>query len=139
MAEFAYNNAKNAINDHMPFELNYHYHFCISFKEDITPCFWSKIADKLSMELRELMIVCQKNLYHAQKLEKQAYNKGVKPKSYVSGDNVWLNSKYIKTKQNWKLEAKFFEPFQVLHPVGKPTNLNYQSSGGYMTFSTCHR
>ena len=30
-----------------------------------------------------------------------------------------MNSKYIKTKRNQKLEAKFFEPFRVLHPVGK--------------------
>ena len=30
-----------------------------------------------------------------------------------------MNSKYIKTKQNRKLEAKFFGPFQVRHPVGK--------------------
>ena len=35
------------------------------------------------------------------------------------GDKVWLNSKYIKTKQNWKLEIKFFELFQVLHLVGE--------------------
>ena len=32
---------------------------------------------------------------------------------------VWLNSKYIKTKQNKRLENKFFRPFQVLYPVGK--------------------
>ena len=43
----------------------------------------------------------------------------MKPKSYALGDKVWLNSKYIKIKQNRKLEAKFFGPFQVLHPVGK--------------------
>ena len=30
-----------------------------------------------------------------------------------------MNSKYIKTKRNRKLEAKFFGPFRVLHPVGK--------------------
>ena len=30
-----------------------------------------------------------------------------------------MNSKYIKTKQNRKLEAKFFGPFRVLHPVEK--------------------
>ena len=30
-----------------------------------------------------------------------------------------MNSKYIKTKQNQKLKAKFFGLFQVLHPVGK--------------------
>ena len=43
----------------------------------------------------------------------------MKPKSYAPGGKVWLNSKYIKTKQNLKLEAKFFGPFQVLHLVGK--------------------
>ena len=57
------------------------------------------------------MIVCQENFYHAQKLQKRANDKGVKPKSYSPGDKVWLNSKYLKTKQNWKLEAKFFRPF----------------------------
>ncbi len=30
-----------------------------------------------------------------------------------------MNSKYFKTKRNRKLEAKFFEPFRVLQPVGK--------------------
>ena len=35
------------------------------------------------------------------------------------GEKVWLNSKYIKTKQNRKLEAKFFGPFRILHPIGK--------------------
>ena len=30
-----------------------------------------------------------------------------------------MNSKFIKTKRNHKLEAKFFGPFQVLHPVEK--------------------
>ena len=65
------------------------------------------------------MIVCQKNLHHAQKLQKRAHDKGVKPQSYSSDEKIWLNSKYIKTKSNRKLEAKFFGPFQVLHPVEK--------------------
>ena len=43
----------------------------------------------------------------------------MKPKSYVPGHKVWLNSKYIKTKQNQKLKAKFFGLFRVLHLVGK--------------------
>ena len=30
-----------------------------------------------------------------------------------------MNSKFIKTKRNRKLEAKFFGPFRVFHPVGK--------------------
>ena len=65
------------------------------------------------------MTVCSKNLYHAQKLQKRAYNKGVKSQSYISDNKVWLNSKYIKTKQNQKLEAKFFGPFQMLHLIRK--------------------
>ena len=34
MAEFTYNNAKNASTGHMSFELNCGYHFCVSFKKD---------------------------------------------------------------------------------------------------------
>ena len=47
--------------------------------------------------LRELMIIYCKNLHHAQELQKRAYNKGIKPKSYTFGKKVWLNSKYIET------------------------------------------
>ena len=103
MAEFAYNNAKNASSGHTPFELNCGYHPQMSYKDNIDPRSKFKSADKLSAELKELMIVCRKNLYHAQELQKQAYNKGVKSWSYAPGNKVWLNAKYIKTKCNWKL------------------------------------
>ena len=43
----------------------------------------------------------------------------MKLRSYAPEEKVWLNSKYIKTKQNLKLEAKFFNLFQILHLVGK--------------------
>ena len=119
MAEFAYNNAKNASIGHMPFELNYDYHLWISYKEKVNLCSKSKSADKPSVKLRELMIVCWENLYHTQKLQKWAHDKGVKPQNYTLGDKVWLNSKYIKTKRNHKLETMFFVPFWVLHPIGR--------------------
>ena len=111
MAEFAYNNAKNTSTGYTPFELNCGYHLCVFYKEDINPCSQSKSADNLANELRELMTVCQENLHHAQDLQNQAHNKVTKPRSYVPSDKVWFNSKYIKTKQNRKLEAKFFGPF----------------------------
>ena len=119
MAEFAYNNAKNVSTSHTSFKLNCGYHPWVLYKEDINSRSQSKSADELSAELRELMIVCQENLHYAQELQKQAHDKEVKPQSYFLGERVWLNSKYIKTKRNWKLEAKFFGPFWVLHPVGK--------------------
>ena len=121
MAEFAYNNAKNASTGHTLFELNCGYYPRMSYEEEVDPRSKSKSADELSAELRELMIVCRENLHHAQELQKRAHDKGVKPRSYAPGDKVWLNSKYIKTKQNRKLEAKFFGPFQVLYPVEKQT------------------
>ena len=65
------------------------------------------------------MIVCQSNFYHTQEFQKWAHNKSVKPRSYIPNNKVWLNSKYIQIKQNRKLEAKFFGPFQVLYPIGK--------------------
>ena len=119
MAEFAYNNAKNASTGHMPFELNCSYHPRMLYEEDVDRRSQSKSADKLSAELIELMIVCRENLHHTQKLQKQTHDKGVKPRSYASSEKVWLNSKYIKTKRNRKLEAKFFGPFRVLYPVKK--------------------
>ena len=67
MVEFTYNNTKNASTGYTPFELNYSYHLQMSYKEDVDPHSKSKSADKLAAELKELMIVCQKNLYHVQK------------------------------------------------------------------------
>ena len=119
MAEFAYNNAKNANTGHTPFKLYCGYYSWMSYEEDVDFRSQSKSADELSAELRELMIVCRENLYYAQKLQKQAHNKEVKPRCYAPGKKVWLNSKLINTKRNQKLEAKFFGPFRVLHPVGK--------------------
>ncbi len=43
----------------------------------------------------------------------------MKPRSYAPDEKVWLNSKYIKIKQNCKLKTKFFGSFRVLHLVRK--------------------
>ncbi len=58
MAEFAYNNAKNASTGHIPFKLNCGYHPKVSFKEDVDPRSRSCSANELAEELRELMEVC---------------------------------------------------------------------------------
>ena len=74
MAEFAYNNAKNASTDHTFFELNCGYHPQVFYEEDLDPRSNSKTAKKLSSELRNLMAVCQQNLNHAQELQKRAHD-----------------------------------------------------------------
>ncbi len=119
MGEFAYNNAKNASTGHTLFKLNCGYHPRVSFEEDVDSRSRSRSANELAEELRELMEVCCENLLHVQELQKRTYDKGVKSRSYAPGEKVWLNSQYIKTKRNKKLESKFFGPFRVLHTVEK--------------------
>ncbi len=119
MAEFAYNNAKNASTGHTPFELNCSYHPRVSFEEDVDSCLRFHSANELAEELRELIKVCCQNLLHAQKLQKKANHKRVKSHSYALDKKIWLNSKYIKTKRNKKLESKFFGSVRVFYAVGK--------------------
>ena len=66
-----------------------------------------------------MIIICKKNFHYAQKLQKKADNKGVKLESYTFYNNIWLNSKYIKIKQNQKLNGKFFRLFQVEYLIAK--------------------
>ena len=119
MAEFTYNNAKNASIGHKFFELNYKYYPCVSNKEDLDPRSKSRTAKKLFFKLQNLMTVYQRNLYHTQKLQKQAHNRGIKLQIYALGDKIWLNSIYLKTKRNYNFEAKFLYLFWVLDPIGK--------------------
>ena len=119
MAEFAYNNTKNASTGYMFFELNWGYHPRVLYKKDFDPRSQSKTIQELSSELQKVMTVYHQNLHHAQKLQKRGHNKGVKPWSYTLGKKIWLSSKYFKSKWNCKLEAKFLGPFWVLHLVGK--------------------
>ena len=88
MAEFIYNNAKDAGTGFMPFELNCGYHPWVFYKKDLNLCSQLKTAEKLSSKLRNQMAVCQQNLYYAQELQKRAHNKGVKPQSYAPGNKV---------------------------------------------------
>ena len=51
MAEFAYNNAKNASTGYIPFELNCGYHLCVSYEKDLDPRLKSRTAEELSSKL----------------------------------------------------------------------------------------
>ncbi len=68
MAEFAYNNAKNANTSHNPFELNCGYYPKVFFKEDVDLRLRSCSTNKLTEELRELMKIYCQNLLYAQEL-----------------------------------------------------------------------
>lgn len=91
MAKFVYNNAKNGIIGYKLSELNYGYYPYIFFEDNIDLCLNSHSANQLAKKLRDLISVCQQNLLHTQRLQKQAYDKVVKPYNYVSVEKVWLN------------------------------------------------
>ena len=89
IAEFAYNNTKYTNTDYMPFKLNCTYYSYVSCKKNINPHSRSKVADELTKKLRNLIAACRENLQYAQELQKRAYNKGTKPRSYAFSEKVW--------------------------------------------------
>lgn len=78
MIEFTYNNAKNASTCYTLLKLDYKYYFYVFFNKDINPQFKFKATNKLLIKLLKLILVCYNNLFHTQKLQKQAYNKRLK-------------------------------------------------------------
>ncbi len=119
MAKFVYNNINNASTSHTLFEFNCKYHCRVFFEDKTNSHLRSHSTNKLVEGLRKLMKICYQNLLYTQELQTRAHNKGIKSCSYTPSKKIWLNSKYIKTKQNQKFENKFFGPFQVFYIIKK--------------------
>lgn len=98
MVEFMYNNVKNTSIGNTSFKLHCGFYPKIWFQKDVNPHSKSCLAKKLAKKRRVLIEVCYQNLFHAQERQWKAHNKGVTSGSYTSGEKIWLNSKYIKTK-----------------------------------------
>ena len=96
MAKFTYIYIKNISIDYISFKLNYRYDLCVFYKKDLNLHSKSGIRKKVSFELQELMTIYQQNLSHIQKLQKQTYNKIVKPQSYILSNKIRLNNNYLK-------------------------------------------
>ena len=88
MTKLVFNNNKNPSINHTLFKFNCSYYFWILYKKNVNLCSKSKSADKLLAKLRELMIICKKNLYYTLKLQKRVYNKGVKPQNFIFGNKI---------------------------------------------------
>lgn len=83
MAEFAYNNAKNASTGHTPFDLNCGYQPRVSYKKLVNSYSNFKTANELAAKFKDLIFVYRKNFWHIQKFWKRVYDKTVKPKNYI--------------------------------------------------------
>lgn len=111
MADFAFKNSKNDCTDHTMFELNCGHYLWIFFKDKCNIHFESSSVNGLDIKQKELMNIYHQNLLYTQDLQKQAYDKGVKPWSYAPSEKIGFNSKHIKMYQKQELEAKFFALF----------------------------
>ena len=58
------------------------------------------MGKKLSSKQKKLLIVFLEHFHHAQKIQNQTYNNGIKSRSYALSNKIWLINKYIKIKQN---------------------------------------
>ena len=68
--------------------LNCAYHIKIFYKKNINLCSKYKSLDKSLVKLQELITICHKNIYHTQKCQQQANNKGVKCINYALDNKV---------------------------------------------------
>lgn len=105
MAEFAYNNMKNISMDHISFKLNCGFHpkvFLGGKCQSLLPIKIDRQAGKWAQRADDYLQT--KPLIYTRAL-RQYYNNHAKPWNYASGKKVWLNNKYIKSKQNCKLKT----------------------------------
>ena len=72
----------------MLFKVNCRYYLYFSYKEDIDAHSRSKAANELTEKLRDLIATYRKNLQHVLELQKQAHNKGTKPRSYAPNKKI---------------------------------------------------
>lgn len=83
IADFVYNNVKNANIFYILFKLNYGYYPCICFENKTNSCWKVYLANKLVEKLRDLILICQQNLFNIQEVQKKVYDKGVQSKNYI--------------------------------------------------------
>lgn len=96
MVEFAYYNIKNIRIKFFFLSFNYDYHFHNFFKKSLNFYFKSKLIKNLSTKLKDLINIYKETFF----LFKTANNKSVKLWDNILNKKIWLNSKYIKIKQN---------------------------------------
>lgn len=69
MAEFLFYNTKIANTSYITFEQNSSYNLYVSLKDKTNPHLESRFDDEIAKELKYIMFICQKNLFHAQEIQ----------------------------------------------------------------------
>lgn len=87
----------------MSCELNYCYHIYIFPEENID--LLSEFKFKKNTDFKT------DRLHYGQEKQAKIYNKEIKSSSYTLANKFLSNSKYTKSKRNYKVDLIFFETF----------------------------
>jgi len=121
LAEFVYNNAKNASTGMSPFYANYGYHpritlRILSDKEHENP-----VAETYINYVWRVHEELQTALGQAQAKYKNAFNKKTAPApEFKVSDRIWLNRRNIEmTRPSQKLDFRHLGPFKIVDVMGE--------------------
>ena len=119
MAKFAANNAVSKSSKITPFFANKGFYPRLSL--DLSQLTSNQEAQDLAQHMNDIIKQLRANLLMFQEAQKSAANihRTLVP-AYQVGDQVWLNSRNIRTQRpSKKLDDKWIGPFSILELIGK--------------------
>ena len=121
LAKFAYNNAENASTKHSPFYANYGYHPCFSALSlgQNSADFKTFNAASHAQELEDIHATLKDNILQAQSIQARYYDQKHKPVQFQVGDQVWLQTRNIRTQRpSKKLDFQKIGPYPITAKIG---------------------
>jgi hypothetical protein len=121
MAEFAYNNSKQASTSLSPFYLNYGFHPSIPTTIQPTNTTVAAVEDFM-IRMNNLLKIAQDNISQAQSQQARYANQHRRDEQFSVGDNVLVSSENINlpsqvNRPTRKFQAKFLGPYKVIETV----------------------
>jgi len=122
LAEFAYNNAPNAMTGLSPFYANKGYHPSININPDLDEV--NNRAKDFVVNLEELHQQLRDEILNAQDRNERLANSGRIPApDFQIGDEAMVKAKFFRThRPSPKLSERYYGPFKI---IGKTGKLNY--------------
>ena len=120
LAEFAYNNSKQASTGYTPFYLNYGYHPRTPSTPKPSPSERNPTAVEIAQTIDQAVKQAKQLLHAAQQAQQTQANRSRRDLSFQVGQQVLLSTKNIKLKTpgTQKLLPKYVGPFKVLAKAG---------------------
>jgi len=119
LAEFAYNNAKQASTKVSPFLLNTGRHptLPISIEQTTVPA-----AEDMVERINNLIHIAQENLKKAQESQAKYANQRCREETFEPGDQVLLSTQHIEAdgqrkRPSKKLQPRFIGPYKIIQEI----------------------